>query len=191
MFKCRIVAGPPKEADASALRSIFVMVSVLDFWLGKSGVAVGVEVGVGGYQWQSLLFCCSLRCVPGPIRVDIIKINKKNPWGKNTHTDTQNQAMCSIECVPILNVEQFDLKSPAKKTTMKQQARPKKPTINFWGDCCCWHWLLKQTAMARIMKNIAASGVKIQKKTLFLDILIIIIDNWQQSWQKPLFKCQS
>lgn len=52
--------------------------------------------------------------------------HKKLVGKKHTHT-----AMCSIECVPILNVEQFDLKSPAKKTTMKQQARPKKPTINF------------------------------------------------------------
>lgn len=168
MFKCRIVAGPPKEADASALvsalPSIFVLVSVSDLRWGKSGVGVDVEVGVGGYQWQSLLFSCFLRCVPGPIRVDIMKINTKNSWGKNTHTDTENQAMCSIEWVPILNVEQFDLKSAAKKTTMKQQARPKKPTINFWGGCCCWHWLLKQTARARIMKNIAASGVKIKKK---------------------------
>lgn len=57
--------------------------------------------------------------------------HKKLVGKKHTYTDTQNQAMCSIECVPILNVEQFDLKSPAKKTTMKQQARPKKPTINF------------------------------------------------------------
>lgn len=94
MFKCRIVAGPPKEADASALvsalPSIFVLVSVSDLRLGKSGVGVDVEVGVGGYQWQSLLFSCFLRCVPGPIRVDIMKINTKNSWGKNTHTDTEN-----------------------------------------------------------------------------------------------------
>lgn len=48
MFKCRIVAGPPKEADASALRSIFVLVSV--FWILDWGsrelVSVSVSVSV-------------------------------------------------------------------------------------------------------------------------------------------------
>lgn len=137
------------------------------FEIWKSGVrvdvGVGVEVGVGvgGYQWQPLLFCCFLRCVPGPIRVDIMKINKKKLEKKHTHTE--KQAMCSIECVPILNVEQFDLKSPVKKTTMKQQARPKKPTINFWGGCC-WHWLLKQTASAH---NEKYSGIGLDKKINF------------------------
>lgn len=44
MFKCRIVAGPPKEADASALRSIFVLVSV--FWILDWGSRELVSVSV-------------------------------------------------------------------------------------------------------------------------------------------------
>lgn len=139
------------------------------------GICFGFEIGeVGSWcrcrswsRWLSVavvvVFLLFEVC-PRPDSGRHYENKHKKLVGKNTHTDTENQAMCSIEWVPILNVEQFDLKSPAKKTTMKQQARPKKPTINFWGGCCCWHWLLKQTARARIMKNIAASGVKIKKK---------------------------
>lgn len=87
--------GAPKRSRRVGV-AIYLCIGIcfLDFRLGKSGVGVGVEVGVGGYQWQSLLFCCSLRCVPGPIRVDIMKINTKNSWGKNTHTQTHKIKPC-------------------------------------------------------------------------------------------------
>lgn len=171
MFKCRIVSGPKKEADASALvsalPSILVLVSVSDLRF-EIGSPCRCRCRCRSWRWSwswsrwlsvaAVVVLLLFEVCPRPDsgRHYENKQQQKNSWRKK-HSHTHRKTICSIECVPILNVEQFDLKSPVKKTTMKQQARPKKPTINFWGGCC-WHWLLKQTASESIMKNIAASG---------------------------------
>lgn len=60
MFKCRIVAGPPKEADASALRSIFVLVSV--FWILDWGSRELVSVSVSVSKLESVAISGSRCC---------------------------------------------------------------------------------------------------------------------------------